>query len=732
MTKALHHCKKKDLTTMNSITQSNENGTGQNEYADDALRWLQVVYHDCPPDAKIAVTKFSDKPSGDARKIDTQFFTTGQLEEIAETYATGLEEEAGIYARLSPIRLDADIGINGRGTKAASLGSCCLWVEIDPPRTEQDLESFKARALHQLRSYPLPPTVTDDSGRGVHAIWAVEFTEDTARIERSNLWLLRQFTHSDEVTYNEDRLFRLPGTFNPKPAARRFSRLIDEDFHPERIYSIDQFGEADTGVGSNGEFRIPRIVSAVDDAEIIRRIRASHSAAKFDAYMSGDGSLRKDGGDDQSSADMELLYIIGDHTMDIEQVDRIFSTSGFADKGRWRTEDRYRTHTLGNVVRKKEADWLYTYRSQNAASLQSKRFVFRTTEEALREPRTTYIIDGYLPEKSLTMIYGPSGSGKSFLCLDMAFHVALGRDWQGHKVKQGMVVYLAAEGSSGLRKRIEAWLQHHNLTAPEVEKIRLLHETANLTNPQEAELFLEALGTLEEPPILLFLDTVSWLMVGGDENSSRDAGRIMETTRLIRERYGTTSVLIHHTGHDGRLPRGSSSWLGNIDARMKVVPMKPNGRFQFTMEKQKDDVELAAKAFERVIVELPRLSTTGLDEPDTSCVIKSIDLPEATITNAFAQNSDKELAILKALESFGEEGATNKQIMETAEGCQKGGPLYTGTRDNLIAAGQIIPDPNAKTRRGMRYWHKEFFPSQFAREINEDEFIDDSMNSSMK
>jgi hypothetical protein len=57
----------------------------------------------------------------------------------------------------------------------------------------------------------------------------------------------------------------------------------------------------------------------------------------------------------------------------------------------------------------------------------------------------------------MAVIYGESNSGKTFFATDLALHVAAGRPWRGRAIEGGLVVYLALEGSLGIRNRITAW-----------------------------------------------------------------------------------------------------------------------------------------------------------------------------------------------------------------------------------------------------------------------------------
>ena len=70
---------------------------------------------------------------------------------------------------------------------------------------------------------------------------------------------------------------------------------------------------------------------------------------------------------------------------------------------------------------------------------------------------SNYLIKGWLGAQQMTVIYGQSNVGKSFFTLDLAYHIAAGRDWHGNKVKQGTVLYLAGEGGQGFLARMRAY-----------------------------------------------------------------------------------------------------------------------------------------------------------------------------------------------------------------------------------------------------------------------------------
>lgn len=64
-----------------------------------------------------------------------------------------------------------------------------------------------------------------------------------------------------------------------------------------------------------------------------------------------------------------------------------------------------------------------------------------------------WLIDDWLPATGIAAVYGHPGSGKSFLVLDMAAAVASGTEWAGRHVERGLVVYVVAEGQTGLDRK---------------------------------------------------------------------------------------------------------------------------------------------------------------------------------------------------------------------------------------------------------------------------------------
>jgi RecA-family ATPase len=76
------------------------------------------------------------------------------------------------------------------------------------------------------------------------------------------------------------------------------------------------------------------------------------------------------------------------------------------------------------------------------------------------------LIEGIITTGDSSMLYGDSNSGKTFFAIDMACAIALGIPWMGRKTEPGIVIYLAAESPASVKRRLQAYQKHHNLSVP--------------------------------------------------------------------------------------------------------------------------------------------------------------------------------------------------------------------------------------------------------------------------
>lgn len=192
---------------------------------------------------------------------------------------------------------------------------------------------------------------------------------------------------------------------------------------------------------------------------------------------------------------------------------------------------------------------------------------------ALDEPSQS-LIEDVLDEGALSVIYGDSNSGKTFVALDMSHAVATGRDWNGHATSRGLVVYVAAEGGRRIARRIAALRQRYPAERPLFALVRYpIDLRSSDSNAQELMTLVRSAETqCGKRCAWIIVDTLSRALAGGDENSSVDMGRIVQAADHIRAETGTHFTYVHHSGKDAaRGARGHSLLRAATDTEIEVA-----------------------------------------------------------------------------------------------------------------------------------------------------------------
>jgi phage/plasmid primase-like uncharacterized protein/KaiC/GvpD/RAD55 family RecA-like ATPase len=232
-----------------------------------------------------------------------------------------------------------------------------------------------------------------------------------------------------------------------------------------------------------------------------------------------------------------------------------------------------------------------------------------------------WIVKNVIPSEAFVTIIGHPGCGKSFGALDLALHIASGREWQGRKVNQGLVVYLAAEGQRGQMNRVEAWRRHH-----EIEHLHfaMIPVAINLRDreadvPKLMETIHAAVQRAGQPLSALVVDTLNRTFGGGDENGAEMSDYVDNVGRLKAE-FGCTAIVIHHIPKNSEniTERGHGSLRGAIETSLVVKADAETGIRTLHCSKQKDAEDGWTLQFKLKVVEL------GKDEDGdvvSSCVV---------------------------------------------------------------------------------------------------------------
>jgi hypothetical protein len=208
-----------------------------------------------------------------------------------------------------------------------------------------------------------------------------------------------------------------------------------------------------------------------------------------------------------------------------------------------------------------------------------RRFQPMSRAEAANIVPPDSLVAGLLLSNTKARLSAPSGSGKTWVVLDIAAHVAMGMPWQGREVAHRKVLYVAGEGAPSFDQRITAWEQKHGITAD----IDIVPDAPQIASG-DWELFCAEVS--EGGYGFIIFDTQSSITVGLEENSNKDANVALARLDIVRRITGACVLLVHHTGHEenGRA-RGASAWLGGLDTELMLSG--PLGDLQLKSVKQK-------------------------------------------------------------------------------------------------------------------------------------------------
>ena len=264
------------------------------------------------------------------------------------------------------------------------------------------------------------------------------------------------------------------------------------------------------------------------------------------------------------------------------------------------------------------------------------RFTFITAGQMVSQPRVGWRILDVIPRVGLVVMWGAPGSGKSFAAFDMGAHIARGIKYQGKRVKQGLVLIIAAEGD--LVARTMAYMQHHNLSNDDLSNLRILKYAVDMRDPYAdmPDLLAAITASIEDagiPLAMVIVDTLNRVMHGGNENDSSDMGSVISNAKRIEDAFQCAVMFVHHSGKDEtKGSRGHSSLKGAMDAEISILRSDDIRTMKIEKQKEGNDYYDLFN-FKLVNVDLGAANIydpdAELDERLSSCIIEKTDeVPE--------------------------------------------------------------------------------------------------------
>ena len=258
---------------------------------------------------------------------------------------------------------------------------------------------------------------------------------------------------------------------------------------------------------------------------------------------------------------------------------------------------------IENIPRKKEE--LY------------KEGLFTDTEIAPEdEEEEKFILEPFIPSKSIVLLDGIGGLGKSFFAIELAFALSIGESFllPGFRPKQAMpILYLTAEDSpDDFRDRLSAikrayqyegkadnfyWISSLSSKFP-LQTSTFFTKTHNKIVKTEMTDYLEFLIRETGAKLIVIDSLINWY--GLNENSSEDAVYFYNFLKYLIRKYGLSFLILHHQSKGGLLKdaskedkfRGSGVFREQARARMVMRQLSSQEERYFDEPKKVKAIEI--------------------------------------------------------------------------------------------------------------------------------------------
>lgn len=320
------------------------------------------------------------------------------------------------------------------------------------------------------------------------------------------------------------------------------------------------------------------------------------------------------------------------------------------------------------------------------------------------------LIDGYIPMNSLGVIFGDSEAYKSFLMIDLCGHIATGRQWRGRDTQQGKVLFIAGEGGSGLKARIQAWFEKYG---EQNRDFAVSTVPLELCDPKNAGQLIADIQQFigNESFKFIVLDTLNTHFGAGDENTTADMTRFRLSALKLSQTTGATVAIAHHCGlQDKNRSRGSISLHNGVDWEYKLERL--GDCTTLTPTKMKDGPRPEPLSWRLVPQALPWL--TSKRDPINSVVLEPTETSIIAASSSERLPASQRIALDALRTALIDHGTEDKGIVSVAEDQWRKSAYEAGitasdstqdakrkafnrARDNLVAAKKV-------TCFESRYW----------------------------
>jgi len=274
------------------------------------------------------------------------------------------------------------------------------------------------------------------------------------------------------------------------------------------------------------------------------------------------------------------------------------------------------------------------------------------------------LVQGLILPGEESVLYGESGAGKSFLSIDLGWHIALGREWHGRRVTQAPVLYVCLEGVGGFRKRMLAYRDQYGSPGKWFARLNIpVTLDASEAGAEGVRKIIEMMKQMQtdlgQASGLIIIDTLARAIPGADENAAKEISAYLEKrTGIIRRASGAHVMSVHHENKMGNM-RGSTALKAGVDVQLHASGGVLVG------EKTKD---MADGPVFKYSLEPVEVCTNHLGEIETSCIVRTNPASASRRQKPAKQPPKTHKALLAAWQDVESAGSTTEgHLPDTGE-----------------------------------------------------------------
>lgn len=264
-----------------------------------------------------------------------------------------------------------------------------------------------------------------------------------------------------------------------------------------------------------------------------------------------------------------------------------------------------------------------------------------------RDTRKHWLIPRWVATNDILVIYGPSEAGKSVFAVDTACRLAAGMDFDGNELPyRRNVLYIAAERSGQVERRVDAFVKHHE--GEDFDNFIVYNGSIDLTVPYQLRAIVRTANLLLENTIdAVVIDTLAAAMSASDSSPDGMARAVHNLTDAARcgnlhegDQFGCTVIVVHHTPVSGeKRMRGGGQLQAAADMSILVTRKKDVSTAVVMKNNESADRPCRSYKMETItLAEHDGIATTApiLVPCAPPSVTKSVTKPNRTLRDAEA------------------------------------------------------------------------------------------------